>query len=267
MMIGERQIDEIKEVVAESCKIARDYYYGSSYKVEIKEDNSPVTDADKAISNLLSSRLQQIIPGVVVISEEGDNLGDIKKVESFWLVDPIDGTKGFIYKDGNFTINVALIHKGVPIFGIIAEPLLNEIYYTNEDREAIFICNDIKSKINVNRVDSGGVNVLLSQRHRSKKSEDVVKKLPTASVKHISSSYKFCMVADGRADLYLHFGETCTWDIAAGHAILKAAGGMILNMEGDEMVYSSDEFDNLPFHAMNDIAYSVLKQLSKVYYE
>jgi len=266
-MINDKQIHEIKSLIAQSSLIALDYYHNTNYDIEVKPDSSPITDADKEISDLLIDGLQQILPGIPVISEEGDDDDNIKvamNAESFWLVDPIDGTKGFISKEGNFTINAGLISNGVPVFGIIAEPLLDEVYYTNALGEAVCVAAGAARKIRVNEGATEGINVLLSQRHNSKSAADMVKELPTLSVKHVSSSYKFCMIADGRADLYLHFGRTSTWDTAAGHALVNAAAGRMMDMKGREMSYVEDVFINPAFFVMNGLSYKIIKGLGYI---
>lgn len=267
MILDDKQIHEIRSLISQSCLIALDYYHNSNYKIEIKPDKSQVTDADKAISEMLISGLQRILPGVPVISEEGDDDINIKiamKAKTFWLVDPIDGTKGFVDKNGNFTINAGLISDGIPVFGIIAEPLLGEVYYTNSSSEAICVRNGIAEKIAVNKKSKGGINVLISQRHNSKEASDMISELPALSVKHVSSSYKFCMVADGRADFYLHFGRTSTWDIAAGHALVNAAGGKMVDMVGRKMIYTGNTFDNPPFFVMNKLSCGIVTNLGYI---
>ena len=210
-MITSEQIYKIIALIVEANKVALKYYQSNEYKVLIKEDSSPVTDADNIISEMLSLGLQKIIPGVPVISEENKIEVNVKIIEEnkcFWLVDPIDGTQGFISKDGNFTINAGLISDNKPIFGIISEPLLDEIYFT-ENGKAYCIKKGNLEAISVNKVDNG-LRILTSRRHSSKRTAAVISTLPVTEVMTVSSSYKFCMIAAGRSDCYLHFGPTCT---------------------------------------------------------
>lgn len=258
-MITSEQIYKIITLITEANKVALKYYQSNEYKVLLKEDRSPVTDADNIISEMLSLGLQNIVPGVPVISEENKMEVNVKIIEEnkrFWLVDPIDGTQGFISKDGNFTINAGLISDNEPIFGIISEPLLDEIYFT-EDGKAYCIKKGNLEAISVNKMDKG-LRILTSRRHSSKKTADVISALPATEVMAVSSSYKFCMIAAGRADCYLHFGPTCTWDTAAGHAIVNAAGGSVKAIGGHEIIYNNKEFINPAFCGFNHIAYKVI---------
>lgn len=254
-MITHEQIHKIITLIAEANEVALKYYRNNEYKVLIKDDSSPVTDADNIISEMLSVGLQKIVPGVPVISEENKAEVNVKIIEEnkcFWLVDPIDGTQGFISKDGNFTINAGLISDNEPVFGIISEPLLGEIYFT-EAGKAYCMKNGSLTTISVNHVDNG-LRILTSRKHGSKKATDVINTLPATEVMPISSSYKFCLLAAGRADCYLHFGPTCTWDTAAGDAIVNAAGGNVRAIDGHKIAYNNKTFINPAFYAFNNIA-------------
>ena len=150
-------------------------------------------------------------------------------------------------KSGRFTVNIALIDLGIPVLGFIAEPILKEIYYTDPNGKAVCISGGVRRHIFCKESRTNGLDIAISIRNKDGLEHITSEKFKINDVFHVSSSYKFCMVADGRVDLYPQFGKTCTWDIAAGEALVNAAGGLVRSMNGEKMKYVRDVFDNPPF--------------------
>lgn len=257
MDIYAQHIKQVLKLISDASDLAREYYHKNQYNVFIKPDRSEVTDADHEISNLITQGLAKITPSIPVISEEMDESAGIKIATSskkFWLIDPIDGTKCFIEKSGRFTVNIALIDSGTPVLGFISEPILGEIYYTDENNRAICSSKGVKKYISCKDSEDSGLDVAISIRNKDGIRNIAPIDLKIDNIFYVSSSYKFCMVADGRVDLYPQFGKTCTWDIAAGEALVNASGGIVTSMYGKKMQYVRDVFDNPPFFAMNNRA-------------
>ncbi len=221
--------------------------YDSSISVEYKDDNSPLTQADKNSHNLIEKSLKSLYD-YPVLSEEGKDIpySIRKNWEYFWLIDPLDGTKEFIKRNGQFTVNIALIHKNKPVLGVVYAPVLDVLYYGGEDIGAFKIEKGLKKKlIQMERNSKDEINVVASKSHLNeetkafiKKLEKIYKKVNTVS---IGSSLKICLVAEGKADIYPRLAPTMEWDTAAAHAVLNAAGGKIFDFSD----YENKEIDQL----------------------
>jgi 3'(2'), 5'-bisphosphate nucleotidase len=220
-----------------------------SQVVDYKSDNSPLTLADQASHNVIMEGLKSLYPDIPIISEEGENLTyDIRKeYTKYWLVDPLDGTKEFINRNGQFTVNIALIDAQRAVAGFIYAPDLNEFYYGIEGEGAFKIDTSGISQIKVNDSSSDRIAVR-SKSHASEEEEIVLKKYNVSDSISVGSSLKFCMVAEGKADVYYRFGPTMEWDTAAGQAILNAAGGKVLKGVGpEEFTYNKENLLNGSF--------------------
>lgn len=218
--------------------------YNTSFSVEKKADNSPLTRADKNAHTSIIKLLEQT--SLPIISEEGEQTtyDNRKKWEQFWMVDPLDGTKEFINKNGEFTVNIALIEDGIPTMGVIYIPVTKTLYFAdklaykieNFNESAISI-NTLLSKADQLPITQNRTNyiVLASRSHLGKETKnfinDLKEKYPNLTVISKGSSLKICSIAEGSADIYPRFGPTMEWDIAAGQAILNAAGGKVINWE------------------------------------
>lgn len=220
-------------------------YYDGEVDISIKDDKSPVTAADIAANDYIVSELKKLTPDVPIVSEEIVNQYDRKELGLFWIVDPLDGTKSFIKKSGEFTVNIALIKNKTPIFGVIYIPAKDVVYYTDNNGCA-FVQEQRKasSPIKCRSVAEDGAIVVASLSHRTKETDDYIDTVKTKEIISAGSSLKFCLVAEGKADLYPRFGTTMEWDIAAGHAILKAAGGKVSNIDGSDFTYNKSDFRN-----------------------
>lgn len=247
-------IPQLNQLAIEAGAIIMPYYKGEC-EIEIKEDNSPVTEADIAANAYIVAALQQFAPEVQIVSEEGKQ-NPVTKDQDFWLVDPLDGTKSFIKQTGEFTVNIALIEAGEPTLGVIYVPVREELYFTGEDGSAYKQAKNAASQqISTRNVPESGMIVVASQSHRTQETDDFINGLENVdTLISASSSLKLCLVAEGAADVYPRFGPTMEWDIAAGHAILRAAGGHLRNPDHSVFEYAKPTFLNGHFIAWGRLA-------------
>ena len=227
--------------------------YNKPFTSKMKKDKSPVTKADLIANDLICKRLQSINPKIQIISEEGKKKFS-KKTNIFWLVDPLDGTKEFIKKNGEFTVNIALIKNCRPIYGVIYLPVKKEIYFT-QNKSAYFSRIDhktfYKSKKKIKVKKRTGINnrVLLLSRSYTRNIELSKKHFKTDKAIFSGSSIKFCLIASGKGNIYPRLGTTMEWDTAAGHAILNAAGGSVTTLDRKVLKYGKKGFKNPSFIA------------------
>ncbi|MGE5537367.1 MAG: 3'(2'),5'-bisphosphate nucleotidase CysQ [Gemmatimonas sp.] len=245
----------LPEVVAavEAASAAVLAVYNTAFTVRAKADESPVTEADLAGERIIMPRLQALLPDVPVISEEAQaGPHAIATVGScFWLVDPLDGTKEFVARSGDFTVNVALVEDGRPTLGVVSIPAMGTIYTGAGPGTAHggSIGGPLRP-IAARKVPADGVVVLSSRSHdNSADIEAFLKTYKVAARQPVGSSLKFCRIAEGAADLYPRFGPTSEWDIAAGQAVLEAAGGTVTTFDGAPMRYGKKGFLNPGFVA------------------
>jgi 3'(2'), 5'-bisphosphate nucleotidase len=214
--------------------------------VQRKVDNSEVTKADIAADNFICEQLKALTPDIPIVSEEGKQ---VPQNGIFWCVDPLDGTKSYIRGDDDFTVNIALISEGLPVIGVIYIPVTGELYYGEVGGEAYSIKANQKTRLQVRRTPDVGATLILSYYHNPKKLESLKEQFNMNNYVVASSSLKFCRVAEGVADIYPRFGTTMEWDTAAGHAIVKAAGGRVVLLEdmATELQYGKADFINPHF--------------------
>ncbi len=216
-----------------------------------KEDGSPVTAADHAAEAVILPALARLTPAIPVVSEEAFSRGQVPDIQSgpFWLVDPLDGTKEFLKRNGEFTVNIALIDKGVPVLGVVQCPVTEELF-AGADGRAIRQLPGEETAIRVREVPAAGFTVLSSRSHADDATLDAyLADKPVAGRMVCGSSVKFCRIASGEADLYPRFGPTMEWDTAAGHAVLLAAGGNVVRTDGRPLAYGKPGFENPHFIA------------------
>ena len=231
--------------------------YATDFSAKAKGDLTPVTEADEAAEKIILAGLAKIGPGVPVISEEAAAVGKIPEVaERFFLVDPLDGTKEFISRNGEFTVNIALVENGVPTVGVVYAPALKRIFWGEAGRGAAQgrIEGDAAGDwqpLGVRSLPADGAVVVASRSHRDQATEDYLRKVKVKSLCSAGSSLKFCLVAAAEADLYPRFGRTMEWDTAAGHAVLLAAGGKVVTVDGPHLTYGKRArgYDNPGFIA------------------
>jgi len=225
--------------------------YKQSFKTNYKEDGSPVTIADKKAEKIILSGLKPLANGIDIISEENSESHKLKTKDKFFLVDPLDGTKEFLKKDGkgSFTVNIALIENGVPIFGIVYAPALERMFSGIIKHGAVEYSKKNKKTISVRKIPNSGPVAVASNSHRDSETDVWLREHKIVETISIGSSLKFCLLATGEADVYPRFGPTMEWDTAAGDAILRAAGGTMKNPDGSNFIYGKKGFLNSPFIA------------------
>ena len=225
-------------------------FYRDGTPVETKADSTPVTEADRAADGLIVTGLQAATPDIPVISEESTSTGPPPAGGRFWLVDPLDGTREFIARTGEFTVNIALIEDGRPVLGVLHAPVQGETYVADGQGGAVRIVGDgAPQPIGARPVPGEGPAVIASRSHRDAETDAYIAALGPAWIESAGSALKFGLLARGEADVYPRFGRTMEWDTAAGHAILKAAGGHVRDLNGRELRYGKAGFVNPPFVA------------------
>jgi 3'(2'), 5'-bisphosphate nucleotidase len=242
-------IPKLLAIVQEAGQAIMDIYQRKDFEVEIKQDNSPLTLADKASHRIIFQQLQQAYPDIPVISEESKTIAyhTRRLWTRFWLVDPLDGTKEFIKRNGEFTVNIGLIEHRRPVLGVIYAPALDTLYFTENMQEAFKIeKGDQKQSIHINRHIEDGMVAVQSRSHSSEQEQQLFKRYGVKSYLEKGSSLKFCMVAEGKAHLYYRHGPTWEWDTAAGHAIVEAAGGTVTS-RGSPLLYNKETLKNDSF--------------------
>ena len=206
--------------------------YGAGCAAEVKSDGSPVTEADRRAEAIILGRLAAAFPDVPVLAEEEASAGRIPELgRRFFLVDPLDGTRGFVERNGEFTVNIALVENGAPVAGVVYAPDTRALYY-GARREGAFRVLDGGSPeaIRARARPSAGLTAIAS-RSQSAETKARLAHLPIAEFVPSSSSLKFCLIAEGTADLYPRFGRTMEWDTGAGQAVLEAAGGRVMALD------------------------------------
>lgn len=215
------------------------YHAQEPLQVEQKSDKSPVTAADIAAHQIITAGLTRIAPDIPQLSEEDPpSWNERKGWQRYWLVDPLDGTKEFIHRNGDFTVNIALIEKGMPVMGVIYAPAKGLLYYA-EGNQAWKEEGGHKQSIHVK--DITPPIIAISRSHQDAELRDYLAQLGSHDTVEIGSSLKFCLVAEGKAQLYPRFGPTNIWDTAAGHAIAMAAGAKVLDWNGKTLDYTPRE--------------------------
>ena len=225
--------------------------YNTDFDIRSKDDNSPVTEADEQGEALIRARLKNTYPDIPFIGEEAYAAGHKPSVDGglFWLVDALDGTKEFIHKRGEFTVNIALIDGGVPVFGVVHAPAKKRTFWGAQSHGA-FAAEGGSSPhgITTRTPKADGLVVVASRSHRSGEDE-FLKQFTIKETVTSGSSLKFCLVAAGEADMYPRMSPTSEWDTAAGHAVLLAAGGQMTQIDGSPFVYGKDDILNPHFIA------------------
>ncbi len=225
--------------------------YGGDHGVRTKADDSPVTDADQRAEAIIVPALEALAPGVQVVAEEACAAHGMPQVGAeFWLVDPLDGTREFINRNGEFTVNVALVQHGVPVLGVVLAPALDRLFVGAAGVGAWVEEHGERRPIRVRAPGERGLVVVGSRSHGDADALDrFLAGRRVAELRAAGSSLKFCLIAAGEADLYPRLGRTMEWDIAAGHAVLAAAGGRVERLDGNPMIYGKAGFENPHFVA------------------
>ena len=243
--------------------------YRTDFEVETKGDGSPVTKADQECEAIILAGLAKHAPDIPVLAEEAASDGDIEAIgktlgERFFLVDPLDGTREFANRTGEFTVNIALCEYGKPVLGVVYAPVINKLYAGGPGVGAhlhiVDGTNSPSQPLRVRDIPNEGMIAVASRSHRSPETDALLATMNIADFVAAGSSLKFCLIAEGKADIYPRLGRTMEWDTAAGHAVLNGAGGCVVtHPEGIELDYRKAErrFDN-PYFVAHGRALSAL---------
>ena len=225
--------------------------YATDFSVRGKDDASPVTEADERAEALITQALVALDPSIPIVAEEAVAGGHTPAVgERFWLVDPLDGTKEFVSRNGEFTVNIALVQNGTPVLGVVLAPALGRLFAGVVGTGAFVEDEHGRRAIACRSEPAEGLTVVASRSHGDASALDAfLAGRKVASLKNAGSSLKLCLVAAGEADIYPRLGRTMEWDIAAGHAVLAAAGGTVTDLAGKPLGYGKAGFDNPHFVA------------------
>jgi len=257
--------DVMRRLAIEAGTRIMQIYDADDFEVKVKSDSSPVTEADEAADALISAGLRAAFPDVTLVTEE-QAASHSAQADRFLIVDPLDGTKEFINRRGDFTVNIAYVDSGVPIRGIVYAPAQGRMFYTLADGQSVEEEGDLSldvvgelTPIRVATPDNGALMVVASKSHRDQATDDYIAKYAVQDMKSAGSSLKFCLVATGEADLYPRVGRTMEWDTAAGHAVLSGAGGHVVRFDDHApLIYGKPGYAN-PFF----IAYAPGVELKK----
>ena len=243
-------LDHLKIIAEEAGQAILQIYQQEGVKVQNKSDHSPLTQADLESHNIINQALKKLTPEIPILSEEGDNLeGDI---EIFWCVDPLDGTKEFIKRNDEFTVNIALIDHHQPVLGVIHIPVLNETFLAMKGNGAKKITNHQTQPLLKQQKEIRQPPIFaVSRSHLNQQSKDFIQRFQAETIA-AGSSLKLTMLAEGLADAYPRFGPTSLWDMAAGHAILKETGGEIFTLDYQPLVYNVNKILNPDLIAVRD---------------
>jgi len=230
--------------------------YDGEFAVERKDDDSPLTAADLAAHRCIMEGLARLAPGIPVLSEESAHEVPAalrRQWPVFWLVDPLDGTREFVKRNGEFTVNIALIDNGTPVLGVVQAPVTGALWHGQRGRGAFRRDGDDEHPIHVRKPATAPLCVAASRSHRDGRTEAFMQRMGAIEPVGVGSSLKFCRLAEGRMDVYPRFGPTSEWDTAAGQAVLEAAGGAVFDPRGRPLTYNQrDTILNGDFIALGD---------------
>ena len=248
-------VEQLIEISKEAGKAILEIY-NTNFDYQIKEDLSPLTKADILSHNIICQRLKVLTPDIPILSEENSDIPfNIRSLwKQYWLVDPLDGTKEFIKRNGEFTVNIALIENNIPIFGVIYIPVSNEIYWGLENDGSYYQKNiHEKKRIQVSEINNRTLRIITSRSHENKLPHSFLDQMDNVEIINKGSSLKFCLIASGEADIYPRLGLTSEWDTAAGEAIVKFAGGQVVTTNGEQILYNKNSsFINPQFIVSSD---------------
>lgn len=249
----EKLSEVMRSLALAAGDVIMDIYNSDDFDVKTKSDDSPVTAADEAADALISAGLRAEFPDAMLITEEQSDSHALKG-NTFLIVDPLDGTKEFVHRRGDFTVNIALVEDGVPTRGIVYAPAKRRLFYTRADGAAVEETGPLhpdvigqQNLISVRESNNRALLVVASKSHRDEATDAYINKYNVRDMKSAGSSLKFCLVATGEADIYPRVGRTMEWDTAAGHAVLTGAGGKVVRFDDHtDLMYGKDGFAN-PF--------------------
>ena len=230
--------------------------YNGDISVEYKDDKSPLTEADKRSHSVIEKSLKEV-SNFPILSEEGKNISynERKNWEYFWLVDPLDGTKEFIKRNGEFTVNIALVHRNRPVFGVVYAPALDTLYYGGEGIGSFKVERGSEKKLPLKEDKDSKITVVASKSHLNEETKEFInmlkEKFNKVETVSVGSSLKFCLVAEGIADIYPRIAPTMEWDTAAAHAVLNGTGGKVVRYENIDTLEELKELPELIYNKEN----------------
>ena len=243
-------LSQVKDIAQEAGQAILKIYQQDDVGIQTKQDQSPLTQADLASHDIITKALKQITPDIPILSEEGHTLDG--EVETFWCVDPLDGTKEFIKKNDEFTVNIALIEQHQPVLGVIHVPVMNETFMALQGEGAFKIQNNQTQRLAKQSGENHSPPIFaVSRSHLNEKTKAFIDRHQAITMP-AGSSLKLTLLAEGKADAYPRFGPTSLWDMAAGHAILKETGGEIYNLDQQPLVYNINQILNPDLIAVRD---------------
>lgn len=255
-------MQQVVTLVRKAGQASLPYWRNQQTQINQKADDSPVTDADLAVNQLLIDGLMRLTPNIPILSEESCNIPlTIRQTwQQWWLIDPLDGTKEFIEGREDFTVNVALIEEGHIIFGVVGIPVTEQYFYGGKHLGAWQQNKKSHSqKIHCRPITTKPISIVASHRHTSQKQQNFIQALQKTraiSLKSIGSSIKFCLIATGEADCYPRFTPTCQWDTGAAQGVLEGAGGVVITEQGKPLEYQPKaDYLNPYFIALGDANY------------
>lgn len=252
-----RLCHEMRQLAIRAGEVIMQIYAAPDFAVRAKGDSSPVTEADEAADAVISAGLRAAFPDVALVTEEQAATHG-QSLSTFLIVDPLDGTKEFIQRRGDFTVNIAYVEDGVPVRGVVYAPAKNRLFYTLPDGAAVEEtgAHDAAvvgptTPIRVSTPDNAALMVVASKSHRDQATDDYISRYAVRDMTSAGSSLKFCLVATGEADLYPRLGRTMEWDTAAGDAVLRGAGGQVVRFDDHSpLAYGKEGFANPFFIAL-----------------
>lgn len=249
----DQMMTTLRKLALEAGDVIMEVYNADDFDVKAKSDDSPVTEADEKADALISAGLRAAFPDVTLVTEEQSDT-HTQSADTFLIVDPLDGTKEFIKRRGDFTVNIAYVQDGTPVRGVVYAPAKGRLFYTNGDGASVEETGPFDkdtvgtvTPMKVSNPDNSALLVVASKSHRDQATDDYINKYQTSDSKSAGSSLKFCLVATGEADIYPRLGRTMEWDTAAGHAVLSGAGGAVVRFDDHTPLrYGKEDFAN-PF--------------------
>jgi len=251
-MENQKIVDVIRALALKAGDKIMEIYARDDFDVRSKADDSPVTEADEAADALISAGLRAAFPDIALVTEEQADSHSVR-ADRFFIVDPLDGTKEFVHRRGDFTVNIALVENGTPVLGVVFAPAKKRLFYTDASGQTVEESQDggLISQ-HVSTPNNDALIVVASKSHRDAATDDYINKYKVADSAAAGSSLKFCLVAAGEADLYPRLGRTMEWDTAAGHAVLRGAGGQVVRFDDHTpLKYGKSIYENPFFIALS----------------
>ena len=243
-------LNQVVLIATQAGQQILDVYNSDDFNVEVKGDGSPLTLADRRAHQLIESALSALTPDIPILSEESadDAFAARRGWSRFWLVDPLDGTKEFVKRNGEFTVNIALIDQGKPIMGVVHTPVQQQTHYAAQKLGAFKATKDGEKKISVANHPLKTIKMVASRSHRGEAVEQYMTNLQQnnqpVEIVSMGSSLKLCLIAEGAADIYPRLGPTSEWDTAAAHCVVDCAGGKVVRLDGAPLVYNKENILN-----------------------